>query len=409
MHHPLVHLANAAAARWQLDPSITFLNHGSFGACPTAVLDAQRNYRDAMEAQPVRFFTRTAPPLLDAARQSLAHLLHADADDLVFLSNATAGVNAVVRSLRFAPGDELLVTDHAYRACRNVFDYVGQREGVKVNVAAMPFPLRSSDEVVEALLRAVTPRTKLAMVDHVTSATGLIFPIETIVRELQSRTIDVLVDGAHAPGMLPIDLIALNAAYYTGNLHKWVCAPKGAGFLHVRRDRQHLIAPPIVSHGYSVPRPGRCRFHDLFDWAGTLDVSPWLCVKDAIAFLETLLPGGIAALMQHNRELALTGRRMLCDAFHVPLPSPDDMIGSLAAVPLPDDPDPEHGVDPSTSPTPQHALQTELMNRFRIEVPTYYFPTPPHRLLRISGQIYLHPGHYQALIAALGSLLAEGH
>ena len=415
MHQRLVsateatQVSKSAARHWRLDPAVTFLNHGSFGACPTAVLEAQRGYRDQMEAEPVRFFTRTAPPLLDASRQALGELLRADANDLVFLSNATAGVNAIVRSLRFAPGDELLVTDHAYRACRNAFDHVAQRQGIKINIAALPFPLRSADEITHAILGCATPRTKLAMVDHVTSATGLVFPIEKIVLELQGRGIDVLVDGAHAPGMAPLDLTALGAAYYTGNLHKWICAPKGAGFLHVRGDRQHLITPPIISHGYSVARPGRSRFHDLFDWTGTLDVSPWLCVKEAIAFVQSLLPGGLAELMSHNRGLALAGRRMLCEAFGVPPASPDEMIGSLAAVELPPDPDPEHGVDHSTSPTPQHTLQTDLMDRFHIEVPIYYWPAPPRRVVRISAQVYNHLSQYEALIGGLKTLLAEGH
>jgi isopenicillin-N epimerase len=401
------------AKLWQLDPSITFLNHGSFGACPRAVLQAQARYRDELEAEPVRFFTRIAPALLDGSRQVLAEFLHGDADDLVFISNATAGVNSVLRSLRLAPGDELLVTDHAYRACRNVFDYVAQRQGATVVVAALPFPVTAAGDVVEAVLRCVTPRTKLAMIDHVTSATGLVLPVEALVRGLQSRGVDVLVDGAHAPGMVPIDLNALNAAYYTGNLHKWVCAPKGAGFLHVRRDRQAGIMPNIISHGYSVPRPGRSRLHDLFDWVGTLDVSPWLCVKEAIAFIRGLVPPGPGedgshALMRHNRDLALRGRRMLCEALGSAPASPEEMIGSLAAVWLPDDPDPEGGRDESTSPTPQHSLQSALMSRFSIEVPAYHFPKPPRRVVRISAQVYNDVGQYQRLIEALQTLIAAG-
>lgn len=396
------------AKLWSLDRAITFLNHGSFGACPVDVLAAQREYRDQLEAEPVRFFTRIAPPLLDAARQSLADFLRADANDLVFVSNATAGVNCVLRSLRFEKGDELLTTDHAYLACQNTLDYVAQREGLKVVTVSLPMPVNDSEQIVEAILSGVTQRTKLAMIDHVTSGSGMILPIERIMHELQSRGIDVLVDGAHAPGMVDINLRSMGAAYYTGNLHKWVCAPKGAGFLHVRPDRQEPIMPSIISHGYRVPRPGRSRFHDRFDWIGTLDPTPWLCVKDALNFIAALLPGGISELMQRNRDLALQGRRMLCDAFSSPVLCPDAMIGSMATVVLPDDPDPEHGLDWTTSPTPQHRMMSQLMKEYQIEVPVYYFAKPPRRAVRISAQIYNEAAQYEKLIAAINEIVGCG-
>ena len=400
---------------WSLDPAVTFLNHGSFGACPRVVLDAQQRHRAEMEREPVRFFTRIAPPLFDAARQALARLLGADERDLVFVTNATAGVNAVLRSLRWQTGDELLVTDHAYNACRNVVDYVAKREGVAVNVCHLKFPVASADECIDAIVGAATPLTRLAMIDHVTSATGLVLPIEAITRQLQSRGIDVLVDGAHAPGQVELNLDQLNAAYYTGNCHKWLCAPKGAGFLHVREDRQAGIVPPVISHGFNSARAGRSRLHDLFDWTGTLDVSPMLCVEDAIEFVSTLLPAGghggaapgLSALMAHNRQLALTGRRILCEALQVAPPVPEEMVGSLAAGELPADPHPQPQLDFTTSPTPQHMLQSRLMREHQIEVPAFYFPKHPRRLLRISAQVYNETSEYEKLAAALVGLLAE--
>ncbi len=399
---------NPFASHWQLDPAITFLNHGSFGACPRIVLQAQQRHRDQLEAEPVRFLTRIAPPLLDAARRSLAAFLAADAEDLVFVSNATAGVNCVLRSLRFEPGDELLTTDHAYLACQNTLDHVARREGLKVVTVTLPMPVMSGDQVVEAIVNGASPRTRLAMIDHVTSGSGMVLPIERIVAALQARGVDVLVDGAHAPGMAPIDLQSLGAAYYTGNLHKWVCAPKGAGFLHVRRDRQEGIMPSIISHGYRVSRPGRSGFHDRFDWIGTLDPSAWLCVSDALDFIGTLLPGGGGELMRRNRELALRGRRMLCDAFSSPAICSDEMIGSMATVALPDDPDPEHGLDWTTSPTPQHRMMSQLMSEFQIEAPVYYFATAPQRAVRISAQVYNDTTQYEKLIAAIRAILAKG-
>jgi len=400
--------AHDYAKLWQLDRAITFLNHGSFGACPTQVLKAQRHYQDQLEAEPVRFFTRIAPPLLDAARNALADFLRAEANDLVFVSNATAGVNCVLRSLRFEKGDELLTTDHAYLACQNTLDYVAQREGLKVVTVSLPMPVTSPEQIVEAITAGVTPRTKLAMIDHVTSGSGMILPIEKIVHALQSRGIDVLVDGAHAPGMVNIDLNSLNAAYYTGNLHKWVCAPKGAGFLHVRSDKQDPIMPSIISHGYRVPRPHRSRFHDRFDWIGTLDVTPWLCVKDALDFIRKLLPGSINELMQRNRALALRGRQMLLVAFGSPLLCPDEMIGQMATVILPDDPDPDHGLDWTTSPTPQHRMMSQLMREYQIEVPVYYFAKAPRRAVRISAQVYNDEAQYEKLIAAINEIVARG-
>ncbi len=225
---------------WGLDPAVEFLNHGSFGACPTAVLKAQALLRDEMEREPMTFFTRTLLGYLNSARSAVAEFLGAEAEDLVFVPNATAGVNAVLRSLRFEPGDEILAANVTY--CRKAVDFVADRSGARVVVADLPFPVNGDDEIVEAVLEKVTARTRIALLDHVTSSTSVILPIARLVAEIQSRGIDVLVDGAHAPGMIPLSLSKIGAAYYTGNAHKWLCAPKGAAFLHVRRDRQRRSA-----------------------------------------------------------------------------------------------------------------------------------------------------------------------
>lgn len=247
-------------AVWSLDPSVDFLNHGSFGACPVSVLAYQQQLRSRLEAEPVRFFERDSELLLDAAVQALVHFVGAAPVDRAFVANATTGVNAVLRSLTLAPGDELLVTDLAYNACRNALDYVAARAGTKVVVASVPFPPRNEDEVVGAFTGAATERTRLALVDHVSSSTALVMPIERIVAELAALGIETLVDGAHAPGMVDVDLTELGAGYYTSNYHKWMCAPKGAGFLHVRRDLQHGVVPTVVSHGANSTREDRSRF-----------------------------------------------------------------------------------------------------------------------------------------------------
>jgi isopenicillin-N epimerase len=384
------------ASHWQLDPRVTFLNHGSFGACPRAVLEAQQQLRERMEREPVQFFVRDLEGLLDDARRALGAFVSAAAEDIAFVPNATAGVNTVLRSLRLEPGDELLVTDHAYNACRNALEFVAARPGVRVTLVRVPFPVGSPAQVVEAVVGAVTPRTRVALLDHVTSPTGLVLPIERLVGELAARGVDTLVDGAHAPGMLPLDLGALGAAYYAANCHKWLCAPKGAGFLHVRRDRQAGVRPLAISHGANSPRTDRSRFLLEFDWVGTDDPTNYLCVPESIRFMGSLLPGGWPALMARNRGLALEARGILAAALHVAPPAPDDMIGSLAALPLP---------DAACDPTAPDPLQDALFRRFSIEVPVFTWPAAPRRLVRVSCQAYNTRNDYERLGAALGELL----
>ncbi len=394
-------LEEVREALWALDPSVTFLNHGSFGACPRPVLEEQQRLRARMERQPVQFFVRDLEPLLDAARAELAAFLGADADDLAFVPNVTAGFNTVLRSLRFAPGDELLTTDHTYNACRNAAEFATAAGGARVVVAAVPFPLDAAEQVVDAVLARVTPRTRLAVLDHVTSPTGLVFPIERLVRALADRGVDTLVDGAHAPGMLPLRIADVGAAYYTGNCHKWLCAPKGAGFLHVRRDRQAAVRPLSISHGANSPRTDRSRFRLEFDWVGTGDPTAYLCVPTALRTLGSLLPGGWPELRRRNRELALAARRRLCEALGVPPPAPDAMIGSLAAVPIPDG-----SPEASVSPFDADPLQDLLLARHRIEVPVVPWPRPPRRLVRVSVQAYNAAGDYDRLAEALRLALA---
>jgi isopenicillin-N epimerase len=388
------------AALWPLDPAVTFLNHGSYGACPRAVLEHQAALRAELEAEPVLFLGRNLESRLDAARARLAAFLGANPDDLAFVTNATGGVNAVLRSLSFAPGDEVLTTDHAYAACKNTLDYVAGRAGVKVNVAVVPFPLTSPDEVVAAVLAKVTPKTRLALLDHITSPTALVLPIAKLVRELAARGIDALVDGAHGPGMLPLDLDALGAAYYTGNCHKWLCTPKGSAFLWVRRDRQAAVHPLTISHGHTGEREGRTRFRLEFDWMGTSDPTAWLTVPMAIDYLGALVPGGWPALMARNRALALEGRALLCAAAGTRPVCPEEMVGSIASVRLADSPLKKPAW---RQPDP---LQPRLFGEWGIEVPIMRWPAAPKRLIRISAQLYNRREQYVKLAGALAKELA---
>lgn len=386
---------------WDLDPGVVFLNHGSFGACPRAVLEEQARLRALLERQPVRFLSREYEERLDAARAELAAFVGADPADLVFVPNATTGVNAVLRSLRLAAGDELLVTDHEYNATRNAVEFAAAAAGAKVVTAAVPFPLASADDAIDAVMARVSPRTRLAVVDHITSPTGLVLPVARLAAELSGRGVELLVDGAHGPGMTPLDLGTLGAAYYTGNCHKWLCTPKGAALLHVRRDLQPGIRPPVISHGANSPRTDRSRFLLEFDWCGTHDPTPWLCVPAALRFLGELLPGGWPELMARNRALALAARRVLCAAIDIPPPCPDEMIGALAAVPLPP------GPLPAAPPGRQDALSARLEDAHGIVVAVFPFPAPPRRVLRVAAQAYNRLEQYQLLAEVLRAELAR--
>lgn len=396
------------ARHWTLDPDVVFLNHGSFGACPTPVLAAQRRYQELLEAEPVRFFVERCEGLLDRSRARLAELLSADAASLAFVPNATAGVNAVVRSLRFEPGDELLTSTHEYNACNNVLHYAAEQWGARVVVADVPFPVASADEIVRSILARVTPRTRLVLLSHVTSPTGLVLPVAPIVHALNARGVDTLVDGAHAPGMVPLDLRALNAPYYTGNLHKWLCTPKGCAFLHVRADRQSRVRPAVISHGANSARTDRSRFLLEFDYTGTADVSPYLCIPYAIDFLSGLIPGGLPGLMAHNRANALAARQILCEALHVPPPAPEELIGALASVPLPL---PPGGVITPSARGYAESLWDRLIERHRIQIPVFVLPVggarPTHRLIRVSMQAYNTLEQVRYLAAAVGEELAR--
>jgi isopenicillin-N epimerase len=391
---------DARAHLWQLDPRIAFLNHGSFGACPREVLLAQQSMRDRMEHEPVQFFARDLEPLLDSARSALASFIGADPEGLAFVPNATAGVNAVLRSLHFQVGDELLTTNHAYNACRNSLQFAAAYANARVIVAEVPFPIRTADEALDCVVAKASPRTRLALLDHVTSPTALILPIAKLVSALGERGVETLVDGAHAPGMLPLDVQSVGASYYAGNCHKWVCAPKGAGFLYVREDRRADVHPLSISHGMNSRRKDRSRFRLEFDWTGTDDPSPYLCVPEAIRFMGNLLPEGWDALMRHNHQLAIAGRNILCEALGISPPAPDHMLGSMAALPITDG-----SADPPTSSLYADPQQIQLLEQFGVEVPLVPWPDPPKRVVRISAQIYNQRSEYERLALGLREML----
>jgi isopenicillin-N epimerase len=387
-----------ARSHWRLDAAWTFLNHGSFGACPAVVLDRQQELRRELESQPLAFLWRGLEPRLEAAQAALAAFVGAEPEDLVFVPNASTGVATVLASFDVGPGDELLTTTHVYNACSNMLAEVAHRRGARVVRADFGLSVRGPDEVVEAVLAAVTPRTRLALIDHVTSPTALVLPVAKLTAALEARGVAVLVDGAHAPGSVPLDVGTIGASWYTGNCHKWLCAPKGSAFLWARRDRQATLRPLVVSHGANSTRTDRSRFLLEFGWTGTCDPTPWLCIPEALSFMAGLHPGGIEGQMEANRAMVLAGRDVVLGRLGLDRPAPDSMLASMASIPLGD----STGVLPG--PLALDATQGALLER-RIEVPFIAWPAPPSRLVRLSAQAYNRIEDYERLADALAELL----
>lgn len=402
---------------WKLDPAIAYLNHGSFGACPIPVLEAQSRYRERMEAEAVRYFVVDFDGLIDKARADLAAFVNSPPSDLAFVTNATVGVGTVLENEaqlgRLKAGDEVISSAHEYPACSNNLRRICGRVGATIAMAEIPFPLTSEDQIVEAILAKVTPRTRLALVSHVTSPSGLVMPIERIVRELKARGVETLVDGAHAPGFTDVDLKRIAPAYYTANCHKWICSPKGSAFLYVRPDLQEGFRPVILSNFAEKPKKGRSQFLTESDYIGTADHSAYLSISDALAFMGTLLTkgsssptppeikDGYAALRRHNRELVMWGRDLICRTLGVEKPAPDSMIGNLTAIFLPKH-DPERHARLMARPSSYHdALQDAIVDKYRIQVPIWSVAGKPERLIRLSAQVYNSKAQYEYLAGAL--------
>ena len=379
-----------------LEDGVLHLNHGSFGATPASVLEAQERIRQRFEANPTKYFVGgDYQDELDSARRVIADFVGADEAGLVFVNNATTGVNAVFRSLEpsLAPGDEILVTDHEYNACVNAALVSAKRTGSQVVTARPPFPLESSQQIVDAVLGAVTERTRILMIDAVTSPTGLVMPVAEIASALEPD-VAVLVDAAHGPGMIEFDVSTLGVSYVTANCHKWMCSAKGAAFLWVRDDRREGLCSPVISHGYNDAWPSSAsRFHAQFDWTGTQDPSAWLTVPVALDTVAGMHLEGWPGVRTAIRELCLTGRSILLHALGIDPPAPEDMIGAIASVPVPPaDNSGSEIFDP---------LMAALADNHNIQVPVFTWPEPPERLLRISAHLYNEESHYRVLADAL--------
>jgi isopenicillin-N epimerase len=384
-----------------LDPAVTFLNHGSYGACPRPVFEAYQAWQLKLERQPVAFLdpARGLSGWMRDARVAMAAEIGAEADDLVGLTNATEGLNIVAQSLNLAPGDEILTTDHEYAALDKTWAYVARRTGAKVVPVTIPLPLTDAQSFTDALLQGFTPRTRVLFLSHITSATALVFPIAAIVAEARARGIMTVIDGAHTPGHIPLDLTALGADYYAGNCHKWLMAPKGSAFLHVRRALQSGINPLVISHGWTedagLPGTkgvfGNTPFIDGLEMQGTRDPSAWLTVPDAIAFRRQHGWDGIAA---RCRDLAQdTAARVANLTGLAPLSSPKFCAPQMVAMPVP--------------PCDPMALKLALLDDYGIEIPCYAWKD--HTIVRVSAQGYNTASEMDHLVAALATILPRLH
>ena len=379
----------ASLASWSLDPTRLHLNHGSFGAVPVEVQQAQAAWRTRYEADPTTFVVDEYMDLVAGVRHEVATFVGADPAGLVLVPNATTGVATALHAVPLSAGDEVVVTDHAYNACRNAVDVRAAEVGARVVVATVPFVGATPEDVEAAVLARVTSATRLVLVDHVTSATAMVWPLSRITA--LEPDVTVIVDGAHAPGMLPLELERLGCSFYSGNLHKWVCAPRPSAFLWAGPAWREELRPLVVSHGWNTPWGDPSRTQRLFDWTGTGDPSPWLSVPDALRVVGQGHPDGWPGVMAANHELAVAGGRLVAAALGAELPVPEGMLGSMVALPLPRVP---------------VLVREELRDR-GITAQVSFWPTWDDQLLRLSAHSYNRLADYERLAEVLPEILSK--
>ena len=389
---------NPVSEFWGLDEETIFLNHGSYGATPKIVLEEQKRWQKLVERDPVKFYEEIAPEALLEARKAIAKFVKCDYDDLALIENATSGVNTVLRSLNFNNNDEILVPNHAYQACRNTIDFVAKKNDATVVTCEIPFPINDEDTIIELIMGCVTERTKLALIDTVTSPTGIKMPFEKLVELLEKKGVKVLLDAAHGIGMIPLDLEKIGASFTTSNCHKWLCAPKGSAFLHVRKDMQELIHPLTISHGMTAPLEGTSRFRHEFDWTGTRDISAWCVIPYVINEVCNMVGMSWEEIMRHNNNLAIEARKYLCKELDITPPCPDEMLSSIATIKLNFDDFTDLSIHKPDS------IHIDLLNKYKIQVPVWYWPNPEGRYMRISAQIYNNLEEYEFLVFALNNV-----
>lgn len=372
-----------------IDPGVIFLNHGSFGACPRPVFETYQYWQLELEKQPVEFLARRAPELLAEARQDLAKFLNCDADDVVYFPNPTTAINMVARNLNLQPGDEILSSDHEYGAMERTWHFICQNTGARYITQPIPLPVSGKEEMVQLFFEGASERTKIVFISHVTSPTALIFPVEEICKRAHQLGLTVIVDGAHAPGHIPINLDEMKPDIYTGACHKWLCAPKGASFLYANPKIQPALEPLVVSWGYESEKPGSSLFIDYHEWQGTRDLAAFLSVPAAIQYQQNnnwhAVQERCHQLASETREKidALTSLGSIC-------PNSKQWFGQMAAVRLPGEINHEE-------------VQMQLYDQFKIEVPVYRWHD--QKFIRGSFQAYNQHEDLDTLLNALEQIL----
>jgi isopenicillin-N epimerase len=380
---------------WQLNQNIVYLNHGSFGATPTVVMNKQRALQLETEAEAIEFYIDKLPSLINDSKSALADFVGTSTNNIVFTQNTTTGVNTILKSLAAKQGDEWLTTNHAYGACAHALQHYAAKNKCQINIATIDYPIQSKQAILDAIEKSITPKTTIALIDYVTSASAFIMPVPEIIQLLQAKGIQVIVDAAHCPGMIDINLNELKPDYFIANCHKWICSPKGSAFIYVAPKHQSTIEPLVFSHYNDMSPDSAAHWSNQFMWDGTHDYSAYICVKDALAHMPTLINGGWDAIKKHNHELVWQAATKIANAFNVTLPAPKEMIGSICNIPMP------NGQAPSRKFHSNVALKDTLFHKYNIEVPVFMFPAAPTQWLRISAQLYNNMEQYNYLIDCL--------
>lgn len=374
---------------WSLRPGAIYLNHGSFGPSPRAVQAERQRWTERLESEPMDFFVRELPPLLDGVRRKLGEFIGARAEDLTLVDNATFGMNVVAESFPLAPGEEVLLNDHEYGAVKRIWERACARSGARLVEAQVPTPIAAPEDIVERIFAQASDRTRLMVASHITSPTAILFPVEALCREARRRGIASCIDGPHAPAMVPVDLACMDCDYYAASCHKWLSAPFGSGFLYVHPQRQAGIEPPILSWG-RAPGYRAKEWGDEFLWSGTRDPAAFLAIPAAIDFLAGVgwdvfrRDTHALAAYARGRLEALGGRGALT-------PDSEAWYGSMVAVPI--------------APGECEPLQDALWREHQIETPIV--PWKGQRLVRVSCHLYNDRAQIDRLILALETLLAE--
>lgn len=386
---------SALSKHWGLNESIVYLNHGSFGATPSAVLQKQQQLQLEMEAEAIEFFIDKMPDLLSNSKKALADFVGTSPNNIVFVQNTTTGVNTILNSLPAKEGDEWLTTNHGYGACVHALKHYAHKNKCKVNVATIHYPVLDEKNILEAIENSITPKTTVALIDYITSASAIIFPIKKIINLLQSKGIKVIVDAAHAPGMIDFNIDVLQPDFFVANCHKWICSPKGSALLYVAPQHQADVNPLVISHYNDMAEGTAAHWSNQFMWDATHDYSAYIGVKDAIDYMPTLVNGGWDAIKKHNHELVWKAANNIANALGVQLPAPQEMIGSICNIPMP------NGQAPSKKFHSNVALKDVLFKKYKIEVPIFMFPIAPTQWLRISAQLYNTKEQYEYLLECL--------